>query len=151
MFLDAATAEIAAASGITPPTASELIAMGNVNVLPDSRSSTVFTPKKAVMGPMGWMVPIFCPSCGVEGGHVPQENMTFAFWLCAKCFEKYGELTNMFVLPDEVFFEAIKQEQMEKYGRLLEQHELVAVVEADASPLATLIKQGSTTPSSLGG
>src|SRR5688572_6322249 len=65
------------------------------NVLPDSRLSTVMTPKGAFMGSMGWMVPTFCGSCGscgVRGPDVPQENMTFMFWLCDKrlngCFEK---------------------------------------------------------------
>lgn len=88
-------------------------------ILPDSRTSTIHTPKGAVMGTMGWEVPIFCASCGVEGGRVPQENMNFVFWLCKECFAKHGYLTNMMVMPDEVFWEEVKQAQLAKYGHNL--------------------------------
>lgn len=112
------------------------------DVLPDSRQRAVFTPRNAEFRNGAWWVPVYCGSCHVEGGKVPEENMTFAFWLCKPCFAKYGELTNMMVMPDEVLFETIKQEQIEKYGRELTAPELLAVVEADASPLATLFTQG---------
>jgi transposase-like protein len=116
--------------------------LDQVNVLPDSRLSTVHTPRQAVWrGNMYW-VPIYCPSCGAEGGEVPQESMTFAFWLCDPCFKKYGELTNLQYVPDEVFFEKVKAESLERYGRVLSLEELDQIVAADASPLATLIKQG---------
>ncbi len=116
----------------------------HATILPESRLRTVLTPKGARnRGVMGFNVPIFCASCGAQGGEVPEENMTFAFWLCNPCFATYGELTNMMVLPDEVFWERLKQEQLEKYGRLLTHQELLDVVAADASPLATLIKEGS--------
>lgn len=95
---------------------------------------------------MGFMVPIYCASCGVEGGAVPEENMTFAFWLCDKrlngCFEKYGEIAGMMAVPDQVFWQKVRQEQVERYGRELGFRELADIVAADASPLATLIKQG---------
>ncbi|MEO6564806.1 MAG: hypothetical protein ABIO63_02120 [Casimicrobiaceae bacterium] len=112
------------------------------DVLPDSRLGTVLTPKRAEWRVGAFWVPIFCASCGVEGGKVPEENMTFAFWLCQPCFAKYGVLADMMVTPDEVFYEKLKQEQLEAYGRFLTAPELIAVVEADATPLATLIQQG---------
>lgn len=49
----------------------------------------------------------------------------------------------MMVMPDEVWWSRIQDEQMEKYGRLLEPGDLLDIVEADSSPLATLIKQRS--------
>lgn len=116
--------------------------MSAPNILPDSRATTIFTPRGATPGPGGFWIPIFCASCGREGGKVPEENMTFVFWLCNPCFAVYGELTNMMVMPDEVFWEKIKQEQLSAYGRLLSTEELQVLVEADATPLATLIKQG---------
>lgn len=112
------------------------------DLLPDSRVAVISTPKGATPGPGGFWVPIFCASCGTDGGRVPEENMRFVFWLCNDCFATYGELTNMMVMPDEVFWEQVKQEQLEKYGRLLTNQELISVVEADASPLATLLQQG---------
>lgn len=111
-------------------------------VVPDSRLTDAGTPKGARWRGTGYWVPIFCASCGTPGGEVPQENMTFIFWLCTPCFERYGVLTNMMVTPDEVFWERLRQEQMEKYGRLLSADELLAVHAADASPLATLLREG---------
>lgn len=73
---------------------------------------------------------------------VPEENMTFAFWLCDPCYDKYGYLTATSVVPDQVFWEQVKREQIEKYGRLLTEGELQAVVESNTTPLATLIQQG---------
>jgi len=66
--------------------------------------------------------------------------MTFVFYLCPPCFADCGELTNTMVMPDELFWEKIKQEQIEQYGRFLPEAELSEVIAADASPLATLIK-----------
>jgi len=111
-------------------------------VLPDSRERVISAPRNVQYMAGAYWVPIYCASCHVEGGRVPQENMTFAFWLCQECFAKYGELTNMLVMPDEVFWEKVRQEQLDKYGRLLSPKELLDVVEADATPLSALIKQG---------
>ncbi len=116
--------------------------MSAPDILVDSRTTTVFTPRGAVPGPGGYWVPIFCASCGRDGGLVPQENMTFVSWLCNPCFAIYGPQTVLMVMPDQVFWEKVKQEQLEKYGRLLSSEELQVIVEADATPLATLIKQG---------
>lgn len=72
---------------------------------------------------------------------VPEENMTFAFWLCKKCETTCGEIAGTMMMPDEVFWQKMKQEQLETYGRFLTEQEVVQVIEADASPLATLIKE----------
>lgn len=113
--------------------------MNQPDVLPDSRKPHIFTPKGAVMGPMGWMVPVYCANCGKEGGLVPQENMTFAFWLCTPCYEKHGAITGTMAVPDEVFWAQVQAEQMEKYGHELSNEELARVAAEDSSPLATLL------------
>jgi len=113
---------------------------GHADILPDSRLSTIHTPRNAVASVMGFWVPIYCASCGVEGGKVPVEGTTFAFWLCDPCFVKHGALTNVMVMPDEVYWAKLKQEQMEAFGGLLSNEELLSIVEADATPLATLMK-----------
>lgn len=118
---------------------SELRNFDNPTVLPDSRAKV--TKNVIFRAGVAW-VPIFCANCGAKGGSVPEENMTFVFWQCAPCHEKYGALTTMAVMPDEVFWEQVKQEQLEKYGRILTDQELIDVVAADASPLATLVKEG---------
>ena len=106
-------------------------------ILPDSRAREARGP---VQTPMGWMVPIFCANCGREGGLVPEENCNFAFWLCTPCFQTHGELAGTMAIPDHAFFEQVKEEQLEKYGRILSPQELEAIVESDTSPLATLIR-----------
>lgn len=111
-------------------------------ILPDCRLAVVSTPRHAVWLMGAFWVPIFCGGCGKEGGKVPEENCTFAFWLCGDCEPKYGALTGLMIVPDQVFWETLKQEQL-THGeqRLLTNDELLAHVEADASPLSALIKQ----------
>src|SRR6185295_9971847 len=106
-------------------------------ILPDSRARET---KGRIFSTCGSWVPVFCANCGVRGGSCPEENMTFLFYICPKCFERYGAITGTMVMPDEVFFEKLKQEQLASHGRFLDEKELVQVVQEDASPLATLIK-----------
>lgn len=115
--------------------------MSDFDVMPDSRLKTTFTPMNAQWREGGWWIPIFCASCCAPGGFIPQENMTYAFYLCNPCALKYGKLTTMMMIPDQVFWERVKQEQMERYGRYLTTDELVAVA-AGKSPLATLLREG---------
>lgn len=110
----------------------------NQNVLPDSRLTR---SKQVVYFAGGYWAKVFCANCGKDGPLVPEENMTFAFYLCNPCFATHGEIVNTYIMPDEVFWEKVKQEQLEACGRFLTEAELVEIVAADASPLATLIKQ----------
>lgn len=108
------------------------------DLLPDSRARET---KGRIFTPSGAFIPVFCANCGFHGGHCPEENMTFLFYICNKCAEKYGEIAGIMFMPDEIFFEKLKQEQLESHGRYLTLEELAAVVEADAaSPLAKLIQ-----------
>ena len=109
------------------------------DLLPDSRLKNT---KGRIFTSSGVWVPVFCANCGAEGGSCPEENMTFLFYQCQACFEKYGEIAGTMVMPDEVFFEKLKQEMLESYGRELTEQELIVIVQEDASPLATLIKSG---------
>jgi hypothetical protein len=111
----------------------------NKDILPDCRAKEA---KDRIFTPIGAWVPVFCANCGVDGGSCPEENMTFIFYLCKKCAETYGKIAGTMLMPDEVFFEKLKQEQLASHGKFLTQEELAAVVEADASPLATLLKTG---------
>jgi len=111
---------------------------GNPDILPDSR---LVRPRGAVHRPDGWWQPIFCANCGADGGLVPEANMTFVFWLCDRCAATHGQIAGTMMMPDEVFWERVKQEQIATYGRFLTEAELAAIVAADASPLATLLKE----------
>lgn len=113
--------------------------MSDVILLPDSRAKET---KNRVFTPTGTWIPIFCANCGCDGGLVPEENMTFVFYQCQKCSETCGELTGHYKMPDEVFFEKLKQEQLAAFGRYLTPEEISAVVEAGDTPLATLLTKG---------
>ena len=107
-------------------------------LLPDCRARET---KNRIYSPIGNWVPVFCANCGRDGGSCPEENMTFMFYLCGKCAETYGQIAGTMMMPDEIFFEKLKQEQMESYGHYLTQSEFAAVVAADSSPLANLLKE----------
>lgn len=110
-----------------------------MNLLPDCRATV--TRGRVFRHGESW-VPVFCANCGTEGGLCPEENMTFMFYLCNPCFAKHGAITHTYVMPDDVFFQKVHDEQMERYGRILTHQELVTIVQEDASPLATLLKSG---------
>lgn len=106
-----------------------------MDILPDSRAKG---GRGAILGPMGFMIPIFCASCGVQGGHCPEENMTFLYWTCNECTAKHGEVANTMVMPDEVFWEELKNAQLEKHGRFLSADEIVIEL-ADPESLMSLL------------
>lgn len=105
------------------------------DILPDSRMQD---RRQFVPGPGGNWVPIFCANCHREGGLVPEENMSFAFWLCNPCFAKCGELTIGLVMPDQVFWEEVKQAQLAKYGHIPTADEVIVSL-ADTGSLESLL------------
>lgn len=109
-------------------------------LLPDSRAKS---GRGVVCNtPFGIMIPVYCANCGADGGMVNEDNCNFAFYLCDPCAEKHGEIAGTYMMPDEVFWEIAKQEQLEKYGRFLTEQELLRVAESSTSPLSTLITKG---------
>lgn len=113
--------------------------MGSITILPDSRPRE---RRGLVLRNGAWWTPVFCANCGADGGLVPEEGMTFAFYLCNPCAETHGEIQGTVMIPDEVFWQKLREEQLEKYGRLLSPEELHAVAQSNTSPLATLIREG---------
>lgn len=111
------------------------------DILPDSRAKN--PTGRVFQGATAW-VPVFCANCGKPGGMCPEENMTFLFYQCVPCSERYGDIAGTMKMPDEVFFEKMRQEQLESHGRYLTETELAFVVQEGASPLATLIKEAPT-------
>lgn len=79
-------------------------------ILPDCRmTSPIGAQSNNLLG--NYWIPIYCANCGAEGGKVPEENMTFAFWLCNCCWEKHGAVAGMMAVPDEVFWEEVRNNQ----------------------------------------
>lgn len=84
--------------------------------------------------------PIFCASCGGDGGLVPEAHCDFAFYLCQGCADKYGNIAGYMMTPDEVFWEKVKQAQLEEYGRELFPEEVVEALKDENSIIAKLAK-----------
>ena len=88
------------------------------------------------------MEPIFCASCGKLGGYCPAENMTFAFWLCdGLCADKWATLAGTYVSTDEVYWEKVKGEMIEKYGHYLDEAGVLKAEESTCNSLATLLRE----------
>lgn len=86
------------------------------NLLPDSRPKVQRNIIK--LNGANWC-PIFCANCGKDGGLVPEENMTFAFYLCESCAEKWSPLVDTYMVPDEVFWQKVREEKNERALELL--------------------------------
>lgn len=70
-------------------------------ILPDCRTRE---SRRIIQSKEGVWVPIFCANCGKPGGAVPEENMTFAFYLCNGCVGTHGKVAAMMMVPDEKFW-----------------------------------------------
>ena len=111
-------------------------------VLPESRlkdSKGVVRGAPWKYGSTNW-VPIFCANCGKPQGYVPEENCTFACWLCDPCSEVWGELYMTALMPDEVFWAKVAMEQLERYGRILTKEEFQVVAESTWGALPKLLR-----------
>jgi hypothetical protein len=108
------------------------------NILPDSRTK-VAKGRVCIKGTT--FVPIFCANCGAPGGGVPEEHMTFAMYLCTPCCEKWGHVAGLMAVPEEIFWEKVKQAQIEKYGRALTPEEITRELDDESSMLSKLARE----------
>jgi len=74
------------------------------DILPSSRLQR---PTGALHRPGGWWIPIACANCGADGGFVPEDNASFAFYLCNNCADRWGPIANTYSEPDALFWERI--------------------------------------------
>ena len=117
------------------------------DLLPDSRMKNPTGVTRIEFGEWGRlnMQPVFCANCGKLGAYVPEENMTFAFWLCDDpCSKQWSMLPGTYTTPDEVFWEKAKGEMLEKYGHYLTE-EGVLKAEEGSDALAKLLKESPIT------
>lgn len=89
-------------------------------------------------------IPIFCANCGKDGGLVLETEWdrvkNFAFYLCDPCGEKWSPLVGMALSPDEAFWKKVRDAQLENFGRLLTNVELVEALKDDNHVLTKLCK-----------
>lgn len=120
------------------------LAAPHPNVLPDSRARVSRGAVRRVdsFGNVSNYIPVYCHNCGKDNGYVPEENCTFAFWLCDPCAEKWGDhLWDHYVEPDLVFWQRVKEEQLDKHQRELGPLELLKELEDPTTPLAKMFKE----------
>jgi hypothetical protein len=110
--------------------------MPGPELLPDSRARA---GTGGIVGPGGrtW-IPIFCANCGTEGGKVPEDFCTFAFWLCRNC-EHHGTFAHCLTEPDVAFWKRVHGEAAEEQG-LTTLDALVLALDDPSSQLAKLLR-----------
>lgn len=86
-------------------------------------------------------VRFYCANCLKVYQLVPEENCTFAFWLCNPCVEKHGAVAGTYVMPDEVFWASVRAEQQERYGCQLNPYELSEVLKHENNSLNKLVRE----------
>lgn len=106
-------------------------------LLPDCRARQ---SRAVSRGGQGMWRPVFCANCGTDGGLVPEEGVTFLFYLCNACAETYGAIAGTMLMPDEVFFETLRQVQLEEHGHYLTPAEWQVVGEDPTHPLWTILR-----------
>lgn len=113
----------------------------SVDIFPDSRLKNA---KGVVRGfhPFGNInyVPTFCANCGIEYGMVPEENCNFVCVLCQPCADKSGPIIGTYMVPDDIFWQEVRNTQIEKYGRELTPLEMAEVLKDDKNILSKLAK-----------
>ena len=116
------------------------------DILPDSRMKSPTGVIRIEFGQWGRinMQPIFCASCGKLGAYVPEENMTFAFWLCdGQCSEQWAQLAGTYTTTDEQFWETAKYEMIEKYGHYLDERGVIKAQAEETGALGKLLRESS--------
>jgi hypothetical protein len=75
------------------------------------------------------MSPVYC-QCGKLYGYTPTDNCSFSFWLCNKCYEKYGAIAGTYAVPDDEFNLKLQEEMVARFGREVTAEE-IAVAESE--------------------
>ena len=124
---------------------SDGVAIDQSMVLPDSRMKSPVGSKRLIMPKFGAVnnIPLYCASCHCDSGWVvPEENCTFACYLCDRCAETFGNIAGTMLMPDEVFWAKVAEEQLNQVGRLMTIEELALAETSTCNPLSTLLREG---------
>lgn len=108
-----------------------------IEILPDARAKSgaggIYNPT------FGWMVPVYCINCGVQGGDVPAETTTSVFWQCTPCHEKHGAIPGLHMTTDAAFHAKVAEAQLNEFGRYLTPLEVAQKVESADTAFAKLL------------
>jgi len=106
------------------------------DILPDSRAREV---RGSIRSPLGNLIPVHCANCGKPWGRVNEKDLTFAFALCDKCAETYGDDAHFYAEPDSVFWARV--EEASKEAGITTPEQIAAAIESGANPIATLANE----------
>jgi hypothetical protein len=91
---------------------------------------------------------IYCASCGADGGRVLKTDVPnreeFAFYLCDTCAPKYGAIAGTWAEPDALFWQKVKEAQLEREGRELTAVEVLKELDDPNSYLNKLVRDRNT-------
>lgn len=115
--------------------------LGNVHTLPNCLARET----RGLIQSAGLaMKPVFCANCHAIAPFVVDEGMAFAFYLCEAeqndCASKWQHVVGTIAVPDEVFFERVKQAQLEHDGRELSATEQAEALKSSDHYLSKLAK-----------
>lgn len=122
-----------------------------VELCPSSRLSD---DKGVILQPGGirW-VPLFCANCHCKSSMYVIESdwdtvKNFASYLCDEnapchhnCAAKWSPLLDVGMTPDEVFWQKVKDAQLEAFGRELQPEEIVEALKDENHILSKLAKE----------
>lgn len=108
-----------------------------MDVLADCRASV--TRDRVYRNGQSW-IRMYCQNCGANCGYIPERNDCFSWSLCDSCEEKHGAAAALAADPDALWFERVRHEQIELYGRELSLYELVTQLDNPDSKLSKLAR-----------
>jgi hypothetical protein len=103
------------------------------DILPDSRARET---RGSIRSPLGNLIPVHCANCGKPWGKVNETDLTFAFALCDKCAETYGDDAHFYKEPDAVFWARCEEATAE--AGISTPEEIAREIERGSNPIATL-------------
>ena len=121
--------------------------MTNKVLLPNSipRSAKV---DNSISSPGREWLFLYCASCGADGGRVLKTDVPnreeFAFYLCDPCAAKHGRIDGTYMVPDEVFFEKVREASIERRGHELAPREMLIELDDPNGFLTKLLKDRNT-------
>jgi len=119
----------------------------SAHILPDSRAGNETFGSQMVDWPLPdgtamrlEAVAVYCANCGKHSAWAPGtgSGQNFLFYLCAKCYEKHGDIVGTFALPDDEFCQNVAAEMLDKHGKHLSEVEIATL--DDAGRLAKELK-----------
>jgi hypothetical protein len=118
-----------------------------VNVLPNSLTKDNKVDWSMSIPGREWMY-LYCASCGGDMGRVLKAEIPnveeYAGALCDPCAEKYGNIPGAWAIPDALFWQKVKEAQIEHHHRELTAKEVLKELDDPNSYHNKLVRDRNT-------